>query len=251
MKLIILLLLVLPNLAFSAGSKKVTKTEIYKQIFNINSTKECRKKINCRMLRRHLIRDNKNCQMAPIDVEIADQQITQTFENKLKIKGRMKFLGIAPAPYRYYLYNAQGGGPVLRARIFISNANEFSASELNRLSTKLNAAAKIWTAANPYDYKVNFDFDVTTEKSEATVSVKLIKGSTRGPYFSKWSLNWSNTTIAHEMGHVMGLDDEYANHPLGGLTAKCNRTSLMCSSSRGKPMMYHYYLIFRRALCYK
>jgi hypothetical protein len=251
MKTIIFLLLVSPSLAYSTGFKNVSKTEIYKQIFNISSTKNCKKKTDCRMLRRHLIRDNNNCQKAPSDVEVADQQITATFDNKLKIKGRMKFLGIAPAPYRYYLYNAQGGGPVLRARIFISNANQFTTSQITNLKLKLSVAAKIWTRSNPYDYKVNFDFDVTTNKAEATVAVKLVKGFTRGPYFSKWSLNWSSSTIAHEMGHVMGLDDEYSNNPFGGSTAKCNKASLMCSSYGGSPMMYHYYLIFRRALCYK
>ena len=251
MKQLLLLAVVLPSISFGAGNSSVSRTELYQKLFNIDSTANCKKKTNCRMLRRHLIRDNKNCQMDPLLVEIADQQINQTVENKLKISGRMKFLGIAPAPYKYYLYNAQGGLPTLRARILISNADEFSTSDLDRLRSKLSAAGKIWSRNNPYEYKMDFDFDITTDSKEATVSVKLVRGSTRGPYFSKWSLGWSTTTIAHEMGHVMGLDDEYSNNPLGGSMANCNRSSLMCSSYGGSPLMYHYYLIFRRALCYK
>jgi predicted Zn-dependent protease len=246
----LILTFLIPSMAFSGQYKPVSKTELYKQLYGINSTKDCKKNTDCRMLRRHLIRDNKNCQMSPRDVQLADQQINQTFENKLKIDGRMKFLGLYPAPYKYYFYNAQGTGAVLRARIFISNAKDFSQSEIKKLRSKLSSAAKIWTNGNTYKFKMNFDFDITTSSSEATVSVKLLRGSTRGPYFSKWSLNWSSTTIAHEMGHVMGLDDEYSNHPFGS-SVKCKRSSLMCSSYSGRPLKYHYYLIFRRALCYQ
>ncbi len=239
----------LPSLAFSGDFKPVSKIELYKQLYGINSTKECKKNIDCRMLRRHIIRDNKNCQIGPRDVETTDQQINRTKDDQLKISGSMKFLGVYPAKYKYYLYNAQGAGPVLKARVFINNADEFSSNDLSRLRQKLATAAKTWTNGNTYNFKVKFDFDITTNSKEATVSVKLLRGSTRGPYFSKWSLNWSSTTIAHEMGHVMGLDDEYSNHPFGS-SVKCKRSSLMCSSYGGRPQMYHYYLIFRRAFCY-
>jgi len=245
------LFLLTPMMANSREFDPVSKIELYQQLFNIDSKEECKKSIPCRMLKWHIVRDNNSCQMNPKDVEILDQQINQTFENKLKIRGSIKYLRIKKGRYQYYVYNTQGDGPVIRARIFIKNIEEYSESEIAIFKGKLNQAAKIWNTHNPYPYQMKFDFDLTTDKDEAAVKVKLLKKYTRGPYFSKWSYNWSVNTIAHEFGHVLGLDDEYRNGLGGGSTKNCQLASIMCSSYRGKPQGYHYYLIFRRALCFK
>ncbi len=247
------LLLLLSVLLFSstlqAKLEQVSRVELYRQIFDKDSTSQCKGHLPCKMLRRHLIRDNTKCQMNPLDVEVVDQHINSSVNDPTKTKSSMRFLGIYPGAYAYHSFNNQAGEVVIKARIHIKNSAQFTSDEIKNFRSKLHIAAKLWDQNNPYQFKAVFDFDLADLKREAAVSVRLLRGKTRGPYFSKWSTAWSVNTLAHEFGHVMGLDDEYANSPFGGSTAKCDKASLMCSSSQGKPRPYHYYLIFRRPIC--
>lgn len=62
--------------------------------------------------------------------------------------------------------------------------------------------------------------------------------------------------VAHELGHMMGLDDEYnqlrntthMGNP-GVDRDECNALSIMCSDTYGDPQSYHYYVLQRRRLC--
>ncbi|MCB0386731.1 MAG: hypothetical protein KDD43_15160, partial [Bdellovibrionales bacterium] len=87
-----------------------------------------------------------------------------------------------------------------------------------------------------------FRFKVETVEDLSHFSVSL-KDSTRGPYNSSWSRAWRGRTIAHEIGHMMGLADEYKT--ISG-EIDCLEDSLMCTSYRGTLWVHHYYLVLRR-----
>lgn len=80
---------------------------------------------------------------------------------------------------------------------------------LNDLSFRLKAAESIWESGAGTGY--DFNFEIAENKSDADFILKLATEGSRGPYDTEWSLKWGVRTIAHELGHMMGLDDEYDN----------------------------------------
>jgi hypothetical protein len=137
------------------------------------------------------------------------------------------------------------------------------------MQRKLDRAADLWTEHSPGE-KVRFRFRaVTTDASLPHFDVELVPGEPRVPYDVAWGREWSWHLLAHEIGHMMGLDDEYGQlrktlgHALGEeprwkedpalKTAwfQCNIESLMCDSKgeQSQPLAYHYYAILRRRFC--
>ncbi len=230
--------------------KKVSREDLYNHFFSINSDDQCKDHTNCRMLRRHLIRDTRNCEMDPTDVEVVSNYVEASSGRPETISGAMSYLGIAPGKYEYDTFIDERGRLNVETSIYFNNLDEFSDSQIARLQSRFKAASQKWTDNNRFSANpVVFRLKLAKKRSEGKIKAKLKRNFTRGPYFSRWSLSWGTATIAHEMGHMLGLDDEYSNNPFGGSLAGCNRSSLMCSSHSGRVMDYHYYLIFRRMLC--
>lgn len=80
---------------------------------------------------------------------------------------------------------------------------------LSHLSKRLKLAESVWESGAGSAY--NFNFELAPTKSSADFTLKLTSEGSRGPYDTEWSLKWGVRTIAHELGHMMGLDDEYDN----------------------------------------
>ncbi len=115
--------------------------------------------------------------------------------------------------------------------------------DVENFRRKVAAAQNIWNASKVVtNFSYRFEFEVVSSAEEAHYSVNVMD-KTRGPYDMNWGRDWSPTTIAHELGHMMGIADEYQT--LSGFQ-DCLKTSLMCSSSNGKLMAHHYYFILRR-----
>ena len=119
----------------------------------------------------------------------------------------------------------------------------------------LDEAAEIWHDSflrysdgfrSPFDLRFQFKL---VDRHGAFFNVRLVRPYSRGPFDSEWSLAWTSRSFAHEMGHIMGLDDEYENNLHGGDASKCIQDSMMCRSSTGTPQDFHYYLILRRLAC--
>ena len=86
--------------------------------------------------------------------------------------------------------------------------------------------------------------ELVESRKDAHFSVKL-QDKTRGPYDTYWGRRWTSVVVAHEIGHMLGLGDEYET--LSG-KSYCLRQSLMCSSWTGDLMPFHYYHILRRLI---
>jgi hypothetical protein len=110
---------------------------------------------------------------------------------------------------------------------------------------------------------------VTGDDAWPHFDVKLTPGDARTPFDVTWGAEWSWHLLAHEIGHMMGLDDEYGQikktvgHAVGADVAwdvdpgvkvewfGCDPHSLMCDSKgeQSTPQRYHYYVILRRRYC--
>ncbi len=105
----------------------------------------------------------------------------------------------------------------------------------------LSEAERRWSGNSAFGVTYQFAED---PGRRADVNVPVIDGFTRGPYFAQWGSVWGPDAVAHELGHVMGLNDEYSE--VSG-QAHCG-SSIMCHPL-DPVRSYHEYLILRRAYC--
>jgi hypothetical protein len=218
----------------------------------------------CVALRDDLVRDSRvDCTPSPDDV------FDRSVSRGERIEGEIAYIGIDPREYAYDHLSGSRGGHAIQIRVRLTGPLAQSAADVEAMQRKMDRAASFWTEHSPSE-RVRLDFRaVTTDASLPHFEVELVPGDPRVPYDVAWGREWSWHLLAHEIGHMMGLDDEYGQlrktlgHALGeearwknDLALKtewfqCNVESLMCDSKgeQSRPMRYHYYAILRRRFC--
>ena len=158
------------------------------------------------------------------------------------INGLITYVNVIKKMYTYDILKDDTAGLVINIRVHLKDA---AGEDIRQFGAKLKAAEDIWNASRvPADFRYAFKFDLVVSETQSHFSVAVLD-STRGPYDRNWGRNWSPTTVAHELGHMLGLGDEYQT--LSG-KVDCLQKSLMCRSSSGVPMQHHYYFILRRLI---
>lgn len=186
-----------------------------------------------------------------------------------RITGELFYLGIDPREYSYDLVPTEGFGTEVRVRIHFEGPLASDARTMGELGMKLAIASAFWTRHSP-DPRLRFRFAMEPDADAAPhFVIHLAPGAPRTPFDLTWGSAWSWHLIAHEIGHMMGLDDEYEQlrKTFGHITNaerawdadpavklgwfKCDLTSLMCDSKGlgSVPQKYHYYVVLRRRFC--
>jgi hypothetical protein len=106
----------------------------------------------------------------------------------------------------------------------------------------------------PIDYDFDFEQATEAEPSDVDVTLPLVTTCGRTPYFSSIRSGWSLPILAHEMGHFLGLLDEYETFsgmlypktPFPG--AEVSRMGLSMREGT-KVLPLHHYLVLRRWFC--
>lgn len=156
------------------------------------------------------------------------------------IIGKITYVMIFKKAYKYDV-SLENGVYVFKVRIHLKNP---TLTDISEFTDKIKQAEKEW---NDYrvgmDFLYEFRFDLETDIKKAHFSVNVLN-STRGPYDTNWGRDWDSRTISHEVGHMMGLGDEYQT-----LTSQndCVEESKMCHQY-GKLWQHHYYFVLRRLL---
>lgn len=212
---------------------------------------DCKNQKNCNKLVQHIYRDSNDCRVHPKDVERLPQYL-RSYGKPLIVDGNISYLGFFPGNYRYSLRLGRNGTVEITAPIFFHSIDsKISTSGLRIFIAKLAHAELIWNLYNTYKFPVKFRFPLEERRRYSAISATLTEHDHSGPYMTQWTTGWTGNIVAHELGHVMGLDDEYANSLIfsGDKFKECDLRSIMCNPPGGAPLAHHYYVILRRAVC--
>lgn len=157
--------------------------------------------------------------------------------------GKVTYIGFVPKRYQYDVNYSENSKEIeIVVKIHFKNP-EFN--DLEILRNKLNEAEQVWNSNSiAFDFKYKFRFEIVDQAEQAHFSVQLLN-QTRGPYDTNWSRTWSAISIAHEVGHMLGLADEYQTL---SSVSDCLANSIMCESFKALPIKHHYYFILRRLM---
>lgn len=179
-------------------------------------------------------------QVFPNLVDVNRQKLLP-ITNKIRVKGKMTYVEIFKRTYQYDVENINGEY-VHHVKVYFRYAKP---ADIELFKKLLAEAEQIWNNSRfIFDFGYSFKFDVALDPKDAHFKVNVLN-STRGPYDMNWGRDWDGLTVAHEVGHMMGLGDEYQTLMS---ESDCLDHSLMCDNYKGKLMLHHYYFILRRLM---
>lgn len=230
-KLFVLAFLFLNFSIAKADATKDLYNEIMPEQLRIDYPKETYKSFKV-----HLLDSYKNF---PAFSKILNQNIVPINGTKT-VSGNIKYVLIFPKKYNYDV-SYENGVYVFKVRV---NLKKPTSADTANFTDLLKRAEQEWNSYRiPMDFAYEFKFDIEPDAKKAHYSVNVLD-STRGPYDTNWGRDWDGPTVAHEVGHMMGLGDEYETL---SSTMDCLPKSKMCDQS-GFLMKHHYYFILRRLL---
>ncbi len=216
----------------------------------------------CLALESTLVRDSMvGCSPPPSSL------FATALPTRRRVLGDLAYVAIDPREYTYDLVPLGEGRLGVELRIAF-RARDVGGDAGTAMQPKLDEAAALWTRHAPGG-RMTFAFRAVSPLDNPHYVIDLAPGEPRTPYDLTWGAGWSAHLIAHEVGHMMGLDDEYpqikktVGHAIGEEPAwradaalrlswfHCDLGSLMCDSKGPDaiPQPAHYYLIARRRFC--
>ncbi len=214
---------------------------------------------------------------------------------RYQVRGLKSYGGILSPiklPFRYDIYT-EGNQSVIEVRIYFKDrdilkqkmAMKHTPEETHgyykniqtysdMMDFYLQKSSEFWSEFSP-NQDIKFHFVQVNKRSQAHFKVGLVDKNKGILYNYKWntfmrqirdrnSRRLIDRTMAHEIGHMLGLEDEYSR-TWGTLSGKyfsmfhnhykkdCSTNSLMCTPvimwTTQNPIVqdYHYYQIFKRA----
>ena len=166
------------------------------------------------------------------------------------ITGQLRYGGLVSKPYRYDVL-VENESAVIEVRIHLKDKD---LKTRRRFTTLLEKVSKGWTEKFPQglvSFPVSFRFVVVEVRETAHFSISINPLAMLSLFDTSWhSTNYS--TGFHEIGHMLGLNDEYDYTALlvpFMRYANCEKQSVMCRSEgkkTGEIRVTHAYTILRR-----
>ncbi len=231
---------------------------------------------DCIFLKRSIKRDQDQCNVMP---SMVFDNLKEMEDKTVEVEGKTSYVGLVPKKYKYKIELINGVATAIVNIHFKKGvySNENYKKYLLTMDKALKDAEEKWNT-QVYNNLFRFSFNRVDSEELADFSVKLKEKDTRGPYDTRWSIQFGVNTVAHEIGHMMGLDDEYDNvihttmtypkywstfldkdfkdtlwvrfgYAIDG-TKLCDDTSIMCNPySKKKIKKFQVYNIFKRFYC--
>jgi hypothetical protein len=226
--------------SFSFGQDVGTRVDpenyrwLYEQLFSAQNRKDYPVE-SFRSFKAHL-QDSYQVFPKPIDLK------AQNLKSVSRIQGQITYVSIFKKFYRYDISKSAQDELIHTVGINLKNGTP---ADIKSFTDKLKTAQDMWNAGRiKMDFKYSFKFEIEPDVSKAHFSVQVVD-HTNGPYDTVWSRDWPPSVVAHEIGHMLGLGDEY-----NALVSQidCLKISLMCSAWTSKPLGHEYYFILRRLM---
>lgn len=215
----------------SAGQFTDLYTDLMPEIDRVSSPLKTQKSFKVHLL--------DSFQKFPALSDLKNQNI-DVFGTTKTFNGTMTYVYVFKKKYKYDVV-FQNNRYIFNVRIHFNGATPKDYIEFYK---KIKLAEKEWNNSRLLtDFNYEFKFSVELDIKKAHYSV-IILDSTRGPYDTAWGRDWDGAVVAHEIGHMMGLGDEYQT---ATSVSDCLSHSKMCST-KGLLMKHHYYFILRRLL---
>ena len=219
----------------------------------------------CIFLKQNLNRDMSREDNMPSIHEVFADTLSLP-DQEFEVSGRIRYMGTVPKKYRYGV-KIENGLATLSVKIHFEGLNP------KPITYRLKLAEDNWNKQiQKYSKNYKFRFIIAENKKDSHFSVTLTDNNSRGPYDKTWSTRWGDLDMVHEIGHMMGLDDEYSNlgmtikrgpsvllRSLTGINTdesnnklfksmKCDLTSIMCYqlNYQAEITQSHYYLVLSR-----
>jgi hypothetical protein len=159
-------------------------------------------------------------------------------------------------PRAFASRHREGNRVVIRQKIrFLPEGSPHAA----RMREELRSASQFYSeSAKSRGIAVRYEWSEAApgEEADSVVTIDPSSSLTRSNA-KRWRTDANSGTIRHELGHLLGLCDEYQETPAphSDPTSECQGdqwgTSIMCSSQADEPAVYphHHYQILRQAYC--
>ena len=154
---------------------------------------------DCFFAFRNIVREIKFCAPENWDWQLDEQK---------EVRGLFRYVGVAPLPYKYDLV-PENGKLIARSSIYYKGFDKLSNRDQEKVRGKISAAVNLWNQKTPAEFPYEIDVQLKDKKEDAHFKINIVHGWTRGPYLKEHSVDWSHQVYAHEIGHMLGLDDEY------------------------------------------
>lgn len=224
---------------------------------------DLRRDFACLSVRDNVVRDEMGECTPPAEFVFATP-----IPARRRVAADLAYVGLDPREYSYDLVPEVDGALGVEVRIHFKGALGARPERVAVMQQKLADAANLWTRGSPGG-RMRFRFFAVAREDNPHYVIDLAEGSPRTPFDLTWGADWPAHLIAHEVGHMMGLDDEYGQlaktwgHAVGQEAAwradaavrlawlSCDLGSLMCDSKgeSARPLLHHYYVIARRRFC--
>ncbi len=226
----------LASLAHAVPGATIRDDNDYRWLYEILFTPEIRAQFpdeSFKSFRVHL-KDTDTFFPQPSEIQRAN------LRTGFQVRGFITYGGVFRKKYNYDVTERADGSIELKVRVHLKNATE---ADWVSFGEKVQQAQDIWNQGlQTTDFPYQFRFELVRDPAGVPFQV-LVMDRTNGPYDQFWSRDWTGNVLAHEIGHMMGLGDEYQT---GTGVFDCYRPSLMCSAWTGGWMTHQSYFILRR-----